>query len=77
MSRETHARVVGPGIKALRSTPSSMTLRACISVLTLAGLILLLAGVPFAYAQTGETGSVPVTPDQPTGDGALDGDDGR
>ena len=67
MSRETHARVVGPGIKALRSTPSSMTLRACISVLTLAGLILLLAGVPFAYAQTGETGSVPVTPDQPTG----------
>ena len=67
MSRETHAWVVGLIIKALQSTPSSITLRTYISVLTLAGLMLLLAGAPVTYAQTGETGSVPVTPDQPTG----------
>ena len=67
MSPKTHALVVGPNIKTLRSTPSSITLRTCIRVLTLAGLMLLPTGASFAYAQTGETGSVPVTPDGPTG----------
>ena len=67
MSGEPHPSVVGPSIKAWRSTPSSITLRTYISVLTLAGLMVLLAGVSSAYAQTGETGSVPVTPDRPSG----------
>ena len=38
-----------------------------VGVLTLVGSLLLLAGASVTYAQTGDTGSVPDTPDGPSG----------